>query len=156
MRPTMNSLWTRYQNYFLRNEALGFSLDVSRMRFEDDFFAKMAPLTTKAFAQMQALEGGAIANPDEGRMVGHYWLRAPHLAPNQELREEVEQTNAAIEAFAREIHQAGHFWGPSSCRMHWDPGWIRCGSIILTTRTPPAWSGCSTGWRRVWIARLRW
>ena len=105
----MNSLWTRYQNYFLRNEALGFSLDVSRMRFEDDFFAKMAPQTAKALAQMQALEGGAIANPDEGRMVGHYWLRAPHLAPNKELREEIERTNAAIEAFAREIHQAGHF-----------------------------------------------
>ena len=105
----MNSLWTRYQKYFLRSEALGFSLDMSRMRFEDDFLAKMAPLTAKAFAQMQALEGGAIANPDEGRMVGHYWLRAPHLAPNKELREEIERTNAAIEAFAREIHQAGHF-----------------------------------------------
>jgi glucose-6-phosphate isomerase len=105
----MNSLWTRYQKYFLRSEALGFSLDVSRMRFEDDFLVKMAPLTAKAFAQMQALEGGAIANPDEGRMVGHYWLRAPHLAPNKELREEIERTNAAIEAFAREIHQAGHF-----------------------------------------------
>jgi glucose-6-phosphate isomerase len=105
----MNSLWTRYQKYFVRNEALGFSLDVSRMRFEDDFFAQMEPLTTKAFAQMQALEGGAIANPDEGRMVGHYWLRAPHLSPSKELREEIEQTNAAISAFAQEIHRAGHF-----------------------------------------------
>ena len=31
---------------------------------------------------MDALEKGAIANPDEDRMVGHYWLRAaPHMAP---------------------------------------------------------------------------
>ena len=29
---------------------------------------------------MAALEKGAIANPDENRMVGHYWLRAPDLA----------------------------------------------------------------------------
>ena len=27
------------------------------------------------------IEGGAIANLDEDRMVGHYWLRAPDLAP---------------------------------------------------------------------------
>ena len=27
------------------------------------------------------LEKGAIANPDENRMVGHYWLRAPERAP---------------------------------------------------------------------------
>jgi len=32
---------------------------------------------------MEALEGGAIANPDEGRMVGHYWLRAPERAPRR-------------------------------------------------------------------------
>ena len=29
---------------------------------------------------MAALEAGAIANPDEKRMVGHYWLRAPRRA----------------------------------------------------------------------------
>ena len=33
----------------------------------------------KAYAAMDALEKGAIANPDEKRMVGHYWLRAPEL-----------------------------------------------------------------------------
>ena len=36
---------------------------------------------------MDALEKGAIANPDEKRMVGHYWLRAPELAPTPELRQ---------------------------------------------------------------------
>ena len=39
----------------------------------------------KAFAAMDALEAGAIANPDEKRMVGHYWLRDPTLAPTPEL-----------------------------------------------------------------------
>ena len=32
-------------------------------------------------SEMEALEAGAIANADEKRMVGHYWLRAPELAP---------------------------------------------------------------------------
>ncbi|KAF0918446.1 hypothetical protein E2562_024231 [Oryza meyeriana var. granulata] len=37
--------------------------------------------TAYAFAAMGELEKGAITNPDEGRMVGHYWLRDPGLAP---------------------------------------------------------------------------
>ena len=41
----------------------------------------MEPAIQRAYAAMDALEGGAIANPDEGRMVGHYWLRAPRKAP---------------------------------------------------------------------------
>ena len=92
----MSSLWDRYQQYFLRDAASGFSLDISRMRFADDFLPKMEPLAQQAFTAMAALEKGAIANPDEGRMVGHYWLRAPQLAPQPELTEEIEDCNAAI------------------------------------------------------------
>ena len=33
----------------------------------------------QAFIDMADLERGAIANPDENRMVGHYWLPAPAL-----------------------------------------------------------------------------
>lgn len=35
-----------------------------------------------AMTAMQQLEGGTIANPSEGRQVGHYWLRDPDLAPS--------------------------------------------------------------------------
>ena len=35
-----------------------------------------------ALAAMAALEAGSIANPDEDRAVGHYWLRSPDLAPD--------------------------------------------------------------------------
>ena len=42
----------------------------------------MEPRMQKAFADMAALEAGAIANPDEKRMVGHYWLRNPALGAN--------------------------------------------------------------------------
>ena len=50
------------------------------------------------------LENGAIANPDEKRMVGHYWLRNPALAPRKEIRAEIQETVASIKAFAAEIH----------------------------------------------------
>lgn len=64
----------------------------------------------KAFADMKALEGGAIANPDEKRMVGHYWLRNAELAPTPEIRREIEETVANIEKFAARIH-AGEILG---------------------------------------------
>ena len=71
------NFWQRFQQYLLTYDDLGFSIDVSRMRFADDFFATMEPRVEAAFASMRELEAGAIANPDENRMVGHYWLRGP-------------------------------------------------------------------------------
>ncbi|MBA3834019.1 MAG: glucose-6-phosphate isomerase [Chthoniobacterales bacterium] len=98
------SIWQRFQEYFLRYDDLGFSLDISRMRFPDDFFGKMQPQVEKAFAAMRELEAGGIANPDEKRMVGHYWLRAPQLAPNDQLRADIVETNARIKQFAADVH----------------------------------------------------
>jgi glucose-6-phosphate isomerase len=105
----MSSLWDRFQKYYLRHEALGFSIDISRIRFGDDFPEKMEPAAQKAFAAMRALEAGGIANPDENRMVGHYWLRASVLAPTPELRAEIESCNNAIFDFVKGIHAGGKF-----------------------------------------------
>src|SRR5438477_8251236 len=99
-----SSLWPRFKEYFLSYDDLGFSIDISRMRFGDGFFGRMQPLVEKAFAAMRELEKGVIANPDEGRMVGHYWLRNPALAPTPAIRGEIESTLAAIKAFAAEVH----------------------------------------------------
>jgi glucose-6-phosphate isomerase len=99
-----SSLWQRFQQHFLRYDDLSFSMDISRMKFPDDFFDRMGPKIDKAFASMRVLEAGGIANPDERRMVGHYWLRKPSLAPNAELRAEIENTNARIKKFAAEAH----------------------------------------------------
>jgi glucose-6-phosphate isomerase len=98
------SLWSRFQQTFLRYDDLGFAVDISRMNFPADFFANMQPKVDAAFASMQALEAGAIANPDENRMVGHYWLRDAALAPTAELKNDVEGTKADILAFAKAIH----------------------------------------------------
>ena len=99
-----SSLWQRFQQYFLYYRDLGFSLDISRMKFPNDFFEKMRPKIDKASAAMQALEAGEIANPTENRMVGHYWLRNTALAPTPEIRTEIEQTIKRIKAFAADIH----------------------------------------------------
>lgn len=107
MKPL--KLWKRYQKYLYNNETLGLRLDISRMKFTEAFLEKMQPGVEKAFEAMNALEAGAIANPDEKRMVGHYWLRAPQLAPKPELQKGIEDTLAAIKQFADRIHTAGQF-----------------------------------------------
>jgi glucose-6-phosphate isomerase len=99
-----SSLWQRFQQYFLHYADPNFSLDISRMKFPDDFFEQMQPRIETAFTAMRKLESGAIANPSEERMVGHYWLRNPGLAPTAELRADIEGTNKRIKSFAADIH----------------------------------------------------
>ena len=99
-----SSLWQRFQRYFLYYRNLDFSLDISRMKFPEDFFEKMQPKVENAFAAMRELEAGAIANPTEKRMVGHYWLRNPALAPTAEIRNEIEDTLNRVKKFAEDVH----------------------------------------------------
>ncbi|CAL9167108.1 unnamed protein product, partial [Musa hybrid cultivar] len=99
-------LWRRYVDWLYQHKELGLFLDVSRIAFTDEFLAEMEPRLQKAFHAMQELEKGAIANPDEGRMVGHYWLRDPKRAPNSFLRLQIENTLDAICKFADDIISA--------------------------------------------------
>ncbi|MDP6932225.1 MAG: glucose-6-phosphate isomerase, partial [Myxococcota bacterium] len=50
----------------------------------------------KALAAMEALEAGAMANPDEGRMVGHYWLRDPARAPDSRITRAILESHELI------------------------------------------------------------
>ena len=99
-----SSLWQRFQRYFLEYRELGFSLDISRMKFPGIMFDEMRPQIEQAFAAMGQLEAGAIANPTEKRMVGHYWLRNPTLAPTPAIRAEIEDTIQHIKRFAEDVH----------------------------------------------------
>ncbi|HZY89467.1 MAG TPA: glucose-6-phosphate isomerase, partial [Gemmataceae bacterium] len=76
----------------------------SRMRFEDGFLERMATPMQRAFEAMDALERGAVANPDEKRMVGHYWLRAPDLAPSPAIAAAIRSTVAEVKWFADAVH----------------------------------------------------
>jgi glucose-6-phosphate isomerase len=113
---TPAALWQRYQQHLCTVPSLGLTLDVSRMKFGDDFLATMEPAMQRAFDAMAALEAGAIANPDEQRRVGHYWLRAPHLAPTPEITTEICRTVDAIKAFAADVH-AGRIKPPQAPRF---------------------------------------
>lgn len=97
-------LWTRYCKQTFHHQATGFSLDISRVRFPDGFLSSMTSPMKSALEAMAALEAGAIANPDEGRMVGHYWLRDSSKAPTAELRKEIDQTLASLKEFTAGVH----------------------------------------------------
>lgn len=97
--------WKRFKEFYLPIESLGFSLDISRIQFPDNYLSDMNAPIQKAFEDMEALEKGAIANPDEERMVGHYWLRNPELAPDKSLTREIESTNKHILSFAEKVHK---------------------------------------------------
>ena len=92
-----------YAAQLLRYPEMGVSLDFSKLPLTEDFLQEMAPLVQRAFSEMAQLEGGAIANPDEKRMVGHYWLRNSALAPTAELREKIDAPLAALKAFAADV-----------------------------------------------------
>ncbi|MEM9136869.1 MAG: glucose-6-phosphate isomerase [Cyanobacteria bacterium P01_F01_bin.42] len=96
--------WQRYQDWLYFHPGLQVYLDISRMSFDDAFVEHLRPQFAAAFEAMDRLEAGAIANPDEERMVGHYWLRNSDLAPNEELRAEIVNTIVKINQFVEKIH----------------------------------------------------
>ncbi len=110
------ALWQRYQDWLYYHPELELYVDISRMGFDDAFVQSLAPKFEKAFEDIKAIEAGAIANPDEGRMVGHYWLRNPDLAPNEELKTDITSTLDKIKKFAKSVH-SGEITAPGGAKF---------------------------------------
>jgi glucose-6-phosphate isomerase len=104
--------WNRFTQDYREFPTIGVSLDISRMDYGESFFATMAPAVRGALDAMTALEAGAIANPDEGRMVGHYWLRNSSLAPDDEIRTQIDCALQQIDEFVAQI-RSGKLAGPN-------------------------------------------
>ena len=96
--------WKEYNESLVRYEDLRFSLDLSLMDVKQDERDALKDKVAKAFDDMAALESGAIANPDEGRMVGHYWLRKPEIAPSAEIKAQITEPLKALKKFAEQVH----------------------------------------------------
>jgi glucose-6-phosphate isomerase len=95
--------WQRFQQLLWFDDGLGAWLDLSRMAISAEQIEALRPKFAQAFAAMAALEAGAIANPDEQRQVGHYWLRNPALAPDPEVGAHVSAEVDRIEVFGRQV-----------------------------------------------------
>jgi glucose-6-phosphate isomerase len=92
--------WENFRKNWLWFEEFGFGLDLSgaQRKSKIDANAELA-----AFRAMEDLEGGAIANGSENRRVGHYWLRAPELAPERSIGDEIVRTLERVKAFAADV-----------------------------------------------------
>lgn len=99
-----NVSWQRFTSSYWFNRQLGFGLDLSKVNLPQNFLERMAPAMSQALKSMAQLEAGAISNPDEKRMVGHYWLRDSGRAPSSEIRSAIEVALADIRAFASAVH----------------------------------------------------
>ncbi len=96
--------WERFKRYNFVYPQQGFSIDISRMPFPEDTLEQHRDKLENALAAMDALEAGAIANPDEDRMVGHYWLRDPDRAPSANIATEIRSTLDQIARFTAGVH----------------------------------------------------
>ncbi|MDQ7005932.1 MAG: glucose-6-phosphate isomerase [Acidobacteriota bacterium] len=99
------STWQSFLDQSLAHEELGVWLDFSGLPAAERPDAALVERTRRALAEMAALEAGAIANPDEGRQVGHYWLRDPQLAPTAEQRNAIRQAQHQVREFAAAVRE---------------------------------------------------
>ncbi len=79
------------------------SVDASAMFVAPEDFENLP--WERAFREMAELEAGAIANADEQRQVGHYWLRSPERAPTIGQARAIGDTNDAVRQFAAAIRE---------------------------------------------------
>ena len=103
----MNDGLDRFRAHLFHHEGLGFWLDTSRILWPEGFLDALEPRLQAAYEAMAALERGAVANADENRMVGHYWLRAPDLSPTSEIATEIRTAIGDVQAFAFHPHARG-------------------------------------------------
>ncbi len=84
--------------------ASGFCFDWQMINLPPRFCEEKAGDIAFSLANMQDIEQGKTVNIDEGRMVGHYWLRNPALAPNPQIKQDIEENLSAIKDFIKQVH----------------------------------------------------
>lgn len=86
---------------YLEQPGQALSVDISTMGL--DVSSLLALDWDGVFREMRELEDGGIANPDEGRQVGHYWLRAPEHAPTLALASVIGEAVEGVRSFVRSV-----------------------------------------------------
>lgn len=100
--------WEHTSRMRWRDLGLGLTLDWADAGLESSAWEAAQPALNAALQAMARLEAGSIANADEGRMVGHYWLRMPEMAPG-ELAAQIVRTREQCRDLAQTIQKEGNF-----------------------------------------------
>lgn len=112
----MKTSFENFSKYFYSYSNIGISLDLSRVNFTAANLDSLAPLHSKMFSEMAAVERGEKVNSDESRMVGHYWLRDTSLSPTTDIKQAIESEIAKIKKFAADI-RSGAIKPPQASRF---------------------------------------
>ena len=96
------SHWDTYQKSIIRYPEIGFTIDNRRMDAPSDWSSEMEERIARGFKDRASIEAGEIMNPDEGRAVGHYWLRNPDLAPAEE-GQWIRDVLISVQSFAKQV-----------------------------------------------------
>jgi glucose-6-phosphate isomerase len=99
----MTDALDRYLAWRLYQPELDIELDLADAGLDEAALASAAPRLEAALDAMHRLESGAVANADEGRMVGHYWLRDPDRAPDPAIAAAITASWKQIDAFAHSV-----------------------------------------------------
>ncbi len=95
--------WKRFCELLWFNEPLGIWVDISRMFFKSNELEDLNNRFQSALEAMSSIESGEIANVDENRQVGHYWLRNPLLAPELDYQHSIQTEISAIKDFGDNV-----------------------------------------------------
>ncbi|MCL2816831.1 MAG: glucose-6-phosphate isomerase [Clostridiales bacterium] len=137
--------WGKLPQYFYQERQVGLSLNAAAMFFPLSYGEKMETAWQRVYREMTELESGAIANTGENNQVGHYWLRAPHLAPDASAAQAVSRTQERVKELARAILQ-GSLKPPKAPRFRQflliGIGGSMLGAQLLAEAGAPAPSGC--------------
>lgn len=94
---------TARSTLFLEHPARPWFLDLTRMGLDPHALGALP--WDRAFSEMEQLEAGAIANPDEGRQVGHYWLRDPMRAPTLGQAKVIGEAQEQVRQLAADLRE---------------------------------------------------
>ncbi len=121
--------WGRYCDLLYNDDSLGFWLDISKMDVANNDFDEFKGNFSNAFKAIDNLENGSIANIDENRKVGHYWLRNPKVAPTSKISASIKSEINRISSFGKSILN-GHILNKNN-RKYTDVFWIGIGGSGL-------------------------
>lgn len=94
----------RLSQCFFSDTTSGFSIDWSAGGLDLTVPDSTATLVPAALKELKELEAGAVANQDEQRMVGHFWLRDSGRAPSSEITADIDETKTAVLNFVSAVH----------------------------------------------------
>ena len=95
--------WEKFSKYLWFSKDINMWMDISKVLFNEKQINEMVSKFEYVFKECKNLEDGAIANIDEKRQVGHYWLRNSEISPDKKIKNEIDNDIKEIDQFCTKI-----------------------------------------------------